>query len=95
MTEQLDKDSLIGLLMLGYISPRITGSEKKKLAVERYMRAYLRSLTCPELASELEDCEHGIGLSSAIVDTIAHASDGYDAFMAKRNKVKSRNKAKS
>lgn len=59
----------------------------KKLAVDRYMRTFLRSLTSFELEIANQVYENSFALVPDIEFKIAQASEGYDRFMAKRGWV--------
>lgn len=79
---QKDKDVLVGeVLIVLDVSRWAHGDELKTLALERYMRAYLRGLTPPELEFELECLGAGLG------SVVRKASKGYDRFMAKRGRA--------
>lgn len=91
MTTKIDdKETMVGVLMVEFISiePLVMKADKaKQWAVERYMRAYLRGLTPPELEQELKWSEDNNDLSPLVREVIIKASDGYDRYMARRVKV--------
>jgi len=83
---EMDKEELVGLLLVAYVSPMLKGSEHKKQAVERYMRTYLRALTLSELQLEEEVCRD-VGSGYNLEYKIKQAQEGYDRFMKKRGGV--------
>jgi len=87
-----DKEELVAAILVQLPISKIGPSENKRQALERYMRTYLRGLTPFELEFELKHIEnnlaHDSGLSPTLRFRLNKASDGYDAFMAKRGKVR-------
>ena len=81
----MDKEELVGLLLVAYVSPMLKGTEHKKQAVERYMRSYLRGLTYLELRYEEEVCKD-VGSSYNLEYKVKRAQEGYDRFMKRRGK---------
>jgi len=83
------KEELVSYLFCGWISPPINqmSGVDKQLAVERYMRTYIRSLTIGELTDLIEWTDGHNSLPAWAEYVIGKAAKGYDAFMAKRGKV--------
>ena len=90
MAKEMDKEELVGEFLCGWVSPfgilNLDADTGKRLALERYMRTYLRALTMPELEFELKYAEGNNELSPTIQFKIEQASKGYDAFMARHGK---------
>lgn len=88
--EEWTSEELVSYLFTAWVSPHIEityrGTHKHD-AVERYMRTYLRALTLGELRNEVEYTDEHNQLSAWLTYKAEKASQGYDAFMAKRSKV--------
>lgn len=85
--EEIETEVLISALML-YVSAETTGfPTAKRLAVERYMRTVLRSLTRIELESACKVCEATLSLEPDLAFKLNQASKGYDRYMSRRGKA--------
>jgi len=83
----MEREEIIGYLIGGYIGAEQLGGKLdigNQLAVERYMRTYLRALTLVELEYELKFCDDNHRLSPVLSFKVGQARKGYDAFMARR-----------
>ena len=85
--KELDTENLISALMLYVSCVTIDFPTPKKLAVERYMRTVLRSLTRIELELACKFCKTARSLQPDLAFKVDQASKGYDRFMAKRGKA--------
>ncbi|MBA7591245.1 hypothetical protein ES708_33397 [subsurface metagenome] len=87
MVKEMDKEELVGQFLCGWVSPfgiaKLEAGTGKTLAVERYMRTYLRALTLPELEFEFKYAECNADVSPTIHFKINQASVGYDKYMAR------------
>jgi len=95
MVKQLDmtnKEELVAAILCDALQKQLevcAKREQNKLyAIERYMRTYLRGLTPFELEFELKYWDDNKDISPALRFRVQKASDGYDAFMRQRSKVK-------
>ena len=84
--EPVDKDELVATLLCDYVQRFLPKDFKARLAVERYMRTYLRSLTRFELEFEVQWAEDNGRISEMVRTVTINAIEGYDRFMAKRQK---------
>ena len=85
MADKIDKEELVGQFLCGWVSPLgvelVAVSLKKRQALERYMRTFLRALTIPELEFELKYAEDNDKLSADVEYRLLRASRGYDAYV--------------
>jgi len=88
-TEKREKEEIVASLLVELpLRQYAGGSQGKQLALERYMRTLLRSLTYFELEFEEKMMlDNGLQLSPPMLYRLDKASRGYDAFMEKRGKV--------
>ena len=77
------KENMVGELFI-HVSFKIRYSTRKREAIKRYMRKYLRALTLPELEFELKHVEVNGFISPTIEYHIEKASRGYDNRMERR-----------
>ena len=85
---EIDTEALISALML-YVSSKTTGfPTAKRLATERYMRTFLRSLTKIEVQLAAEHCKVTGSLEPDLAFKLDQASRGYDRYMSRRGKVR-------
>lgn len=85
--ETIDREDIVSNLMV--LVQMQTGEfpRSKNLAVDRYMRTFLRSLTKYELEIANQVYKNSYSLVPDIEFKINQASEGYDRFMAKRGWV--------
>ncbi len=87
-----DKEGLVAAILVQLPISKLADTENKRQALERYMRTWLRSLTPFELEFELNFMDanrvYDNGLSPTLRFRLDKASKGYNAFMAKRGKVR-------
>ena len=78
------RETLVSDLLMGVQMETMDFPMKKRLAVERYMRKFLRSLTTLELEIAHGLYERQSILTPDIEYKVTEASEGYDDFMYKR-----------
>ena len=85
--ENIDREDIVSNLMV--LVQMQTGEfpRSKQLAVDRYMRTFLRSLTKYELEVANQVYRNSDALVPDIEFKVVQASEGYDRFMAKRGWV--------
>ena len=84
--ERMEAEDLISSLMV-FMSFATRGfTRAKRLAVERYMRTFLRSLTRTELEVSFKCCTGTGSLDPDLAFKLDQASKGYDRYMARRGK---------
>jgi hypothetical protein len=82
--ENIDREAIISILMVLVQKETSKFPMSKQLAVDRYMRSYIRSLTNFELEIADQIFKNSYVLVPDIKFKIVQASEGYDRFMAKR-----------
>jgi len=85
--ENIDREDIVSNLMVLVQMQTAKFPRPKKLAVDRYMRTFLRSLTKYELEIANQVYKNSFSLVPDIEFKINQASEGYDRFMAKRGWV--------
>ena len=85
--KQLEKEQLVGRIMLELKFQDYSPTYHKFLALERYMRAYLRGQTITELEYELDSLDNFKKPTARTIAALDLASERYDKFMAARTKV--------
>ena len=85
--ENIDKEDIVSNLMILVQNQTGEFSRSKQLAVDRYMRTFIRSLTKYELIVANQIYHNSDALVPDIEFKIVQASEGYDLFMAKRGRV--------
>ena len=85
--ENIDKEDIVSYLMALVQIQTGKFPRSKQLAVDRYMRTFIRSLTKLELKIADQVFNNSYALVPDIEFKILQASEGYDRFMAKRGWV--------
>ena len=83
MDEMQTEDLLSALMMYVYLKGR-EFSTAKMLAVERYMRTYIRALTRGELEMALNACDASQSLDPDLAFKFNQTSMGYDRYVYRR-----------
>ncbi len=80
--KEMETEDLISALMWHVSQETRKFSKAKRLAVERYMRTFLRALTRGELDLALKMCDGGQCLDPDLAFKVNQASTGYDRYMS-------------
>lgn len=85
--ENIDREDIVSNLMILVQMQTYNFPRSKQLAVDRYMRTFIRSLTKYELTVANQIYHDSDALIPDIEFKIVQASEGYDRFMVKRGWV--------
>ncbi len=81
--KEMETEDLMSALMWHVSLETGNFSKAKRLAVERYMRTFLRALTRGELDLALKICDEAQRLDPDLAFKVNQASTGYDRYMSR------------